>query len=79
MSSTDDMLGEKTPGAVNESGPESAEQEIRSADLDGASALKSPDAPVPEKSPEAPLGGEPLVSPMILGGDHFSPARALAL
>nr|GMD23557.1 uncharacterized protein LOC109182752 isoform X2 [Ipomoea batatas]GMD27820.1 uncharacterized protein LOC109182752 isoform X2 [Ipomoea batatas] len=67
LSSTDDMLGEKTPGAVNESGPESAEQEIRSADLDGASALKSPEAPVPEKSPEAPLGGEPLVSPMILG------------
>ncbi|XP_031121843.1 uncharacterized protein LOC116024943 [Ipomoea triloba] len=67
LSSTDDMLGEKTPGAVNESGPESAEQEIRSADLDGTSALKSPDAPVPEKSPEAPLGGEPLVSPMILG------------
>lgn len=71
MSSTNDTLGEKTPGVVNESGPESAEQEVRSADLAEASVLKSGGVAEPEKLPEASVGGEPLVSLMILCGDPF--------
>ncbi|MCD7468038.1 hypothetical protein HAX54_005825 [Datura stramonium] len=52
--------GQKTQGAVNESGQESAEQEVRSADLAGVSVLKSSDASVPLKSPENQVQGEPL-------------------
>ncbi|KAJ8527276.1 hypothetical protein K7X08_029753 [Anisodus acutangulus] len=63
LSSTNDTLGQKPQGAVNES----AEQEVRSADLAGASGLKSSDASVPLKSPENQVQGEPLVSPMTLG------------
>ncbi|XP_070044244.1 uncharacterized protein [Nicotiana tomentosiformis] len=59
-SSTNDTLGEKIQGELNESGPESAEQEVRSADLDAA-------ADVPQKSLETEAANEPLVSPMTLG------------
>lgn len=67
LSSTNDTLGQKTQGALKESGQESAEQEVRSVDLAGASVLKSSDASVPLKSPENQVQGEPLVSPMTLG------------
>ncbi|KAL3367619.1 hypothetical protein AABB24_012046 [Solanum stoloniferum] len=67
LSSTNDTLGEKTQAAVNESGQESAEQEVRSVDLAGASVLKSSDASLPLKSPENQVQGEPLVSPITLG------------
>lgn len=67
LSSTNDTIGQKTQGAVNESGQESAEQEVRSADLSGASVLKSSDASLPLKSPENQVKGEPLVSPITLG------------
>lgn len=47
---------------------ESAEQEVRSADLAAAATvLKSSDASLPLKSPENQVDGEPLVSPMTLG------------
>lgn len=71
MSSTNDTLGEKAAGVVNESGPESAEQEVRSADLAEASVLKSGGAAEPEKLPEASVGGELLVSVVTLCGDPF--------
>ncbi|KAL3359368.1 hypothetical protein AABB24_016104 [Solanum stoloniferum] len=74
LSSTNDTLGEKSQGGVNDSGPESAEQEVRSADLAGASVLKSSDdaaataaAAAPQKSMETEGANEPLVSPMTLG------------
>ncbi|MCD9639952.1 hypothetical protein HAX54_024949 [Datura stramonium] len=69
LSSTNDILGEKSQGGMNDSGPESAEQEVRSADLAGASVLKSSDAAVavPQKSMETEGANEPLVSPMTLG------------
>lgn len=63
-SSTNDTLGEKIQGELNESGPESAEQEVRSADLDAA-------ADVPQKSLETEAANEPLVSPMTLGTIFF--------
>ncbi|KAF3627231.1 hypothetical protein FXO37_29966 [Capsicum annuum] len=45
LSSTNDTLvWEKSQGGVNDSGIVSAEQEVRSADVGGASALKSSDA-----------------------------------
>ncbi|XP_019197433.1 PREDICTED: uncharacterized protein LOC109191291 isoform X2 [Ipomoea nil] len=58
LSSTNDTLGEKTPDVLNESGPESAEQEVRSADLAEASVLKSGGAVEPEKLPEVSVGGD---------------------
>lgn len=67
LSSTNDNLEQKTQGAVNESGQESAEQEVRSVDLAGDSVLKSSDASVPVKSPENQVQSEPLVSPITLG------------
>ncbi|CAH9096056.1 unnamed protein product [Cuscuta epithymum] len=69
LSSTDDMLGEKTPGAVNESGPESAEQEFRSADPDGTCALKSADAPLCMKLPEASLGDHSAIDAVKLNSN----------
>lgn len=75
LSSTNDTLGEKSQGGVNDSGPESAEQEVRSADLAGASVLKSSDdaaAAAPQKSMETEGANEPLVSPMTLGMVFFS-------
>ncbi|TMW91761.1 hypothetical protein EJD97_013932 [Solanum chilense] len=67
--------GKRSKGGVNDSGPESAEQEVRSADLVGASVLKSSDdaaatpaaAAAPQKSMETEGANEPLVSPMTLG------------
>ncbi|KAK6780777.1 hypothetical protein RDI58_022961 [Solanum bulbocastanum] len=74
LSSTNDILGEKSQGGVNDSGPESAEQEVRSADLAGATVLKSSDdaaataaAAAPQKSMETEGAIDPLVSPMTLG------------
>lgn len=79
LSSTNDTLGMKSQGGVNDSGPESAEQEVRSADLVGASVLKSSDdaaatpaaAAAPQKSMETEGANEPLVSPMTLGMFFF--------
>ncbi|CAN4091439.1 unnamed protein product [Withania somnifera] len=72
LSSTNDTHGEKSQGGVNDSGPESAEQEVRTADFAGASVLKLSDdaaaaAVVPQKSMETEGPNEPLVSPMTLG------------
>ncbi|XP_015087901.1 uncharacterized protein LOC107031164 isoform X1 [Solanum pennellii] len=74
LSSTNDTLGMKSQGGVNDSGPESAEQEVRSADLVGATVFKSSDdaaatpaAAAPQKSMETEGANEPLVSPMTLG------------
>ncbi|KAK4732251.1 hypothetical protein R3W88_025239 [Solanum pinnatisectum] len=75
LSSTNDARGEKSQGGVNDSGPESAEQEVRSANLAGATVLKSSDdaaataaaAAAPQKSMETEGANEPLVSPMTLG------------
>ena len=53
--------------AAKESGRESREQEVRSADLTDADNLKLSDGEVPEKLPEGRLESEPLVSPMTLG------------
>lgn len=75
LSSTNDTLGGKSQGGVNDSGPESAEQEVRSADPAGASVLKSSDdaaaAAAPQKSMETEGANEPLVSPMTLGTIFF--------
>ncbi|CAN4091440.1 unnamed protein product [Withania somnifera] len=64
--------GKRSKGGVNDSGPESAEQEVRTADFAGASVLKLSDdaaaaAVVPQKSMETEGPNEPLVSPMTLG------------
>ncbi|KAL3328732.1 hypothetical protein AABB24_036050 [Solanum stoloniferum] len=66
--------GKRSKGGVNDSGPESAEQEVRSSDLAGATVLKSSDdaaataaAAAPQKSMETEGANEPLVSPMTLG------------
>ncbi|XP_070034141.1 uncharacterized protein [Nicotiana tomentosiformis] len=76
LSSTNDTLGEKTQGAVNES----AEQEVRSADLAAtATVLKSSDASLPLKSPENQVEGEPLVSPMTLGHSVIDAAEKAKL
>ncbi|XP_059295033.1 uncharacterized protein LOC132048122 isoform X1 [Lycium ferocissimum] len=70
LSSTNDSLGEKSQGGVNDSGAnESAEQEVRSADV---AAAKSSDAAVAaadvaQKSMENEGAKEPLVSLMTLG------------
>ncbi|XP_060178403.1 uncharacterized protein LOC132608500 [Lycium barbarum] len=56
LSSTNDTLGQKTQGAVNES----AEQEVRSADLPPPTVLKSSDA-------DNQVQAEPFVSPITLG------------
>ncbi|CAN4098235.1 unnamed protein product [Withania somnifera] len=63
LSSTNDTLGQKTQGPVNES----ADQEVRSTDLDAPTVLKSSDAPLPLKSPENQVQAEPFVSPITLG------------
>ncbi|XP_075075276.1 uncharacterized protein LOC107811247 [Nicotiana tabacum] len=76
LSSTNDTLGGKTQGAVNES----AEQEVRSADLAAAATvLKSSDASLPLKSPENQVDGEPLVSPMTLGHSVIDAAEKAKL
>ena len=53
--------------AAKESGRESREQGVRSADLTDADNLMLSDGEVPEKLPEGQLESEPLVSPMTLG------------
>ncbi|KAM3326345.1 putative protein isoform X1 [Capsicum chacoense] len=83
LSSTNDTLvGEKSQGGVNDSGPESAEQEVRSADVAGASVLKSSDASavpaaaVAHKPMETEGANEPLVSPMTLGDSAIDVEKA---
>lgn len=66
-SSTNDSSGEVGLDAAKESGRESRDQEVRSADLTDADDLKLSDGEVPEKLPEGRLESEPLVSPMTLG------------
>lgn len=61
------MPQEVTVGAANETGRESRDQEVRSADLADADNLKLSDGEVPEKLPEGQVDSEPLVSPMTLG------------
>ncbi|KAJ8559283.1 hypothetical protein K7X08_003341 [Anisodus acutangulus] len=57
LSSTNDTLGQKSQGVVNES----TEQEVRSADLADASVLKSSDASVSLKSPENQEQGHSVI------------------
>ncbi|CAN4093084.1 unnamed protein product [Withania somnifera] len=69
-SSLQNNNGKRSKGGVNDSGPESAEQEVRSADLAGANVVKSSDdaataAVVPPMETEG--ANEPLVSLMTLG------------
>lgn len=66
MSSTNDTLAKKTQGAVNESGQESADQEVRSTDLPAATLFKSSDASVPLKSTDNQVQGSPITLGPIL-------------
>ncbi|PHT80530.1 hypothetical protein T459_18582 [Capsicum annuum] len=60
LSSTNDTLAKKTQGAVNESGQESADQEVRSTDLPAATLFKSSDASVPLQSTDNQVQGSPI-------------------
>ncbi|XP_027157341.1 uncharacterized protein LOC113758820 isoform X2 [Coffea eugenioides] len=60
-SSTNDSSGEVGIDAAKESGRESREQEVRSADLTDADNLKLSDGEVPEKLPEGRLESDSVI------------------
>lgn len=62
-SSTNETPPVETLGPVKDSGGESRDQEVRSSDP----PLKQSDSAQPEKSTDAGVEGEPLLSPMSLG------------
>ncbi|KAL3531455.1 hypothetical protein ACH5RR_010777 [Cinchona calisaya] len=75
-SSTNDVPQDVSAGAAIETGRESRDQEVRSADLADVDDLKLSDGEVPEKLPGGQVDSEPLVSPMTLGDSVIDVEKA---